>query len=312
MDLTLGSFVLNIFAVIAGILITIYYSEREARFRKEILNLKSTISRLEEREGLLQKHLALFKDYGKKTPVYESNYLDVIMLGPRNAGKTSLCSLWTTPWTRIERIAPTEDWEVHDVAVHEGEPSPRHEPLFDVERTYIPQFRLKIFDYAGEDHMKAEALESLPKKSGAVLVLMFPCTHNRELEATVSPDEMPSIFNLNQKYFSAHFLKRMAHLPQLHRNVKRVFVVFNKIDVLPGSWHRHRLVEGHNMTLNVLGSVFGEDNIEHWFVSTDKNTGIIGLLGAITKLLLETDTLPSDVEKRLGKIGMTKSDRKGT
>src|ERR1044071_8662281 len=85
----------------------------------------------------------------RERPVVNREYLDVIVLGPRNSGKTSLVRLWTQPWN-MEPPTATRFWEVSETTIHEQGPMPRVDPHFGVERQHYSHHRLRIKDYAGE------------------------------------------------------------------------------------------------------------------------------------------------------------------
>jgi GTPase SAR1 family protein len=250
-----------------------------------------------ELEGA-RHQIARFVEYGKLYQVLETKVLDVILLGPRNSGKTSLCEKWHTPWTEVKTVkATTEDFDEHLLSVYEGSPQAKMDELFGIARKFVPHFRLRILDYAGEDHLKEEALARLTAGPASALMLMFTCTTTRKRREAVSKEELRAAVQENAAYFNLQFLEGLEQSPVLRR-VRRVFVVFNKIDVLPPNWTCASLESAHQKVIDALRRVFN-DRIEISFISSEENTHTINLLGSLAKLLLDTDVLPPEVHQKL-------------
>lgn len=283
-------------------LLNLFLGVRKRHLQERLTAEERKCSVLETRYVQGESRLKDLQTYAEKTRVISPRYLDVVLLGPRGSGKTALSRMWRAPFTEIGRVEATvEKFIRHDIAVYEGDEYAGHDDLFNVQRTYLPQYRLNIIDYAGEDDRKWEALQTLRTKSQAVLVLFFPCIRTRDMDAVVSSESLKEVCQKNLEYFSSHFVNQLANLPQLGQNVVRAFAVFSRVDQLPqfGNPNIENVEELHRQSLGQLRTTFGKERLNVWHISARTNANTFNLLGAITKLFFDDLELPPKLREQL-------------
>jgi GTPase SAR1 family protein len=261
-----------------------------------ILTLLLTIStivlsvlsyKLSKQKSALDDKLETARKYIQSLHVIDYVFQDIILLGPRNSGKTSVAELWSKPATDITRIPHTRKWELHERDILEfNEYEKRHDTL-DIIIKYKRRLRIKVHDYPGEDRFRTEAIESLPELKKSVLLLFFDVSVDREELQRVSA---------NNGYYSQVFVNHIRKLRDFEPLISKVIVVFNKADLLPPD-----MLLDVERTKDELKKINAEaiDRIEGQFsgildylvVSAHDNRGLIALLGAAV-----TPTLP--VEER--------------
>lgn len=225
----------------------------------------------------LRERLARLKEYGRDTMVTVPEYLDVIVLGPRDSGKTSLIELWTTPWTEVGEIRPSKEWRIYEFAIFDFAPVRRRDEVFDVERQFQSQLRLRIHDYPGENAYRLEAVRKLGGIKGkAILVLLLKVGYS---EGTVQHA------GVNAEYFSRVFVEEVEqHVKRLHGKVAKCFVVFNKRDLLPPETRPDELLRklkgANGDAVHQIERTFS-GIISYHLISVLTNENLIKLLGAI-------------------------------
>lgn len=279
-------------------LLNLFLGGRKSRLQDKLTAVEKECSVLKTSQREQKSRLTQLVDYAKRTRVIQPRYLDVLLLGPRGSGKTVLSELWRAPFTEIADIEVTQDvWIQHDIAVYEGEEFSGHDHLFDVDRTYLRQYRLRIMDYAGDDRYRREALQALQTKSQTALVLFFPCIHARDMDTIVSSKSLEEACQRNREYFNSHFLNQLATLPRLSDNVARAFVVFSRIDQLPQA-EISKVEQLHEQSLAQLRITFGTESVNIWRISARTNANTFNLLGSITKLFFDGAALPPLLQER--------------
>ena len=263
---------LGICTLVLGVLT--YWLQKEKGALED--NLHSSQTLLQQKESRLEQ----LREYGRKTRLIDYQYFDAVMLGPRGSGKTSISQLWTSPWTQISEIQSSSTWRQFEANLHEFEPETRQDHLFEVERTRMPILRMRVHDYPGENFYRLKAIKDLSHLGRKVVLLfIFQVEFNR---GQVQYDRE------NAAYFSRAFVEEIEqHLPRLSTVVAKVFIVFNKVDVLPEEWSDEEalccLKEANADAIHEIGRVFS-GMLDYRLISARTNKGIVGLLGEIGRM----------------------------
>lgn len=224
-----------------------------------------------------EKTLERFKEFAKNLTMIDEVYIDAIILGPRESGKTSIVQLWTSPWTQIDNMKPSAVWQEYEVNIHEFDEEIRTNLNIQIEQTYRPILTLRVHDYPGENSYRTQAikkLEDLGEK--AVLVFVFHVGFENG-KILYSAD--------NTSYFSAQFADTVFNrLKSISGTVAKAIVVFNKADLLPPDWSDFRAIQelkkANKNAINHIEGLFS-GNLEYHLTSALTNKGLVKLLGSI-------------------------------
>ena len=197
-------------------------AERQ-KLAAEVINLRATSEKYERVKAVLQR-----------SSVVRTFHQPVLLVGPREVGKTSLLKQWHAPWdlsanerTRIERYAdvPVFDFELPDQEPHFADP----EVLTGVHAHLM----LRVHDFPGElgaqamikEKVIAETIElrrTTQKTLGVVLICFFDA-----LEAHQGVSEK------TRDYYNGDLFRELRELVA-HGQVAidRLILVFNKYDLL--------------------------------------------------------------------------------
>lgn len=223
---------------------------------------------------------------------------DIVLLGPRDAGKTSIAELWTQPWFNISEVQPSDDWQTYQASIFDIGSETRKDELFGVDRTYDLVLRVRIHDHPGDDYYQTLALKKLPTLKNPTLLLFF------DLDANEQGIIRSKQIDNNHTYYSKYFAETLEGLTNITRNVSEVIVVFNKVDVLPQSWDKRimisKLCEVNSDAIARIRKIFGV-KVKYWLVSTRDNRGMISLLGEASAAGL-SEQMKASVERRLEKL----------
>jgi hypothetical protein len=204
-------------------------SERD-KARSELRAARAEVGALRKVET---KYTEVKKILGDSSVVKDYDQ-PVLLLGPRNVGKTSLVTQWHAPWnsdtlesTRrlLTSTVPVFDYTQPDAAPHFADA--------DVLTKVHVHLKVKVHDFPGEPHLQHEVAkvarsetkrlrEETRKALGVVLVCMF----DAEEAATGVSSE-------TKRYYNGEFF---SHLRGFVINeaigIERLVVVFNKFDLL--------------------------------------------------------------------------------
>jgi GTPase SAR1 family protein len=287
-----------IVAIVAVIVSIIAVIVSKQQFHKSHKLEKESLE-IERKKYQLEERIKKLEDYAKNTTVIEYKYQDIVILGPRSSGKTSIIQLWNKPWVDILSIKPTSMWQEHEFDVFELEPKERFDELFGVHRTYQKNLRVRIHDYPGEDAYRAEAIRKLPQLENPVILLVF--------DLRVEDKSIDTHYN--SSYYSQAFMDIVGSINTA--NIAKVIVVFNKIDLLPAYSDKKSLISklraDNKEADQRIESLFS--SILDWHaVSAYNNTGIISLLGAAVEVGLPEPTRKQYKKAIRSKFGETFED----
>lgn len=245
---------------------------------------------LERRRAKCERVLLEAKEEVENSFLIRNMTIDVVMLGPRGAGKTSIARLWTAPWTKIGTIAPSSEWESYEADIYEFEEedcsssSDRLGSLLGAKRACLPVLRIRVLDYPGESNYRSEALKKIQRLNEKVVVLFVFKVGFHEGQIQYAHE--------NAEYFSVSFLEDVQDtLGRVTQKIAKVIVVFNKADYLPREWNDQialaRLKKANQQAIHQIERVFSP-HVEYVVVSALTNKGIVDLLGRIGEIAITT------------------------
>lgn len=228
-------------AVLAAILALFITSQRNARLEGQKNDLQkkydSTKSALDvsssELERLRQQHDNI-KEKLRESRVIYSYEQPVLLLGPRNVGKTSLVTQWHAPWdsskfdpttTHRQCAVPVHDFDFPDMRPHFAEPS-----ILTAAHAHL---QLRVHDFPGDVDEQVKIanvarketqrfLDETKKRLGVVLICMFDAE-----EAAIG------IAKETKRYYNAELFANLPDAVQRQAvRIERIVVVFNKFDLL--------------------------------------------------------------------------------
>jgi GTPase SAR1 family protein len=280
---------ITIFMFVAVVYLFLVSTAAKVKQRQVEIKLKEAENKQKEAENKqkeaenkqkeAEKKLVTIRNYAKEIDRTEYIYQDVVLLGSRHCGKTSLAKLWCAPWTNIHSIQSTDSWETSEFDLFQLENQKKHDPRFGVDTGVKKVLRLKIHDYPGEDLFRDKAISDLKNLSNAVILLVF------DLET--KDGNIPENYSKNNSYYSQVFMNLMRNNKHLNESVMKVFVVFNKIDLLSDQWKfdhiTQTLKETNAAAINNIESIFSP-NIDYHAVSAENNKWLISLFGKILEV----------------------------
>lgn len=217
--------------------------------------------------------------------VYSDYFINtnVVILGPRSAGKTSLATAWTAIWEDIATVDPTP---IHFIKYEFTYPNYLEEWFYDTDidmyRSGRWRARAVIWDFIGEERSLNEALKTIETLSDYIIILVMSAEAEK--------------FELNKTYFNTNFLKRTQKaIHNAKASATDCFVVFNKADLIKERAKRSdddlkSLMAEHEGPVTNIKSQFGE--VRFLLTSADTGEGVGSLLRRISELLVNSEGLP--------------------
>jgi hypothetical protein len=232
------------------------------------------------------KTLEKARDYIKRHRVIDYLYQDIVLLGPRNSGKTSVATLWTDPSFNIDESIPSDDWNIYERDILELDEYYKRSEEFGIDIKYERRLRIRVLDYPGEDRFRLQAIKKLPELHNPVLLLFFD-VHADSTGLQVIHD--------NNRYYSQAFMETVKSQANITLSISKVIVVFNKADLLfpmiSLEVAENRLKQINVDAINRIESLFS-GKLSYLVVSALDNRGLIKLLGECG-----SPTLPEEVKK---------------
>jgi GTPase SAR1 family protein len=251
---------------------------------------------LQKQKTSAEQQLERLREYGRGLQFFEYTYIDVVLFGPRESGKTSLVQLWSTPWTNITDMTATREWKQYEVTLHEYEPIQKHHPVFERDQKFVPTLRMRVHDFPGEDEYRVEAVRKIGQiESKAVLLLVFKVWCDDEGIIRHS--------DANGEYYSHIFMDELReHLKSVAGSVSKAIVVFHKADSLPAQWSEEealdRLQAANRQALSSVRHMFS-GKLDYILTSSHTNRGLIDLLGMIGRCGIASESEVIRFDERL-------------
>ncbi|MBI3448015.1 MAG: GTPase domain-containing protein [Acidobacteria bacterium] len=227
----------------------------------------------------------------------EYDYIDVIIMGPRASGKTSIVELWTSPWTQIGKLEPSATWRVYQKNIYESAEFIRHNRDLELDQTIKPTLRLRVHDFPGEDSYRVKALAEL--RSDKKCVLMFV------MKVGIVGDQV-ELYRDNALYFSASLADTLfSQAERATMSVSKAIIVFNKADLLPKTWSDDealvRLRSANRDALYQIERLFS-GKLEYHLTSAATNRGLIQVLGSIGRCAISTEADQARFDDHISKL----------
>lgn len=243
------------------------------------INLEKNMQALEKETHYIRETLKKIREQVRNDPVFEYQYVDVILLGPRQAGKTSIGKRWTSPWTQITKISASTDWQVYESNIYEFQQMRRKDDLFGVSRIHKPILRLRVRDYPGEPDYRSVALRDL-NRLGSKVIVLFIFKVGFENNKILYADD-------NAEYFSRVFVEETEkHLKRISNHIAKAVIVFNKVDILQHETHWsndeifQKLKHANYDAVHQIERIFS-GSLDYHLTSAFNEQGIVSLLGEI-------------------------------
>jgi len=243
--------------------------------------------KIHKRRSEVEVMLDKAKNYIRDLSVIDYIYQDIIMLGPRNSGKTSVAKLWSEPAFDIKDVTLTRKWQTYSRDILELEEYAKEHTEFRINIKYQPRIRIKIHDYPGEDNWRTEAIRKLPDFKKSILLLFF--------DVFADSQGLHQVFE-NNKYYSQLFVDTLRQHKGIGLNISKVIVVFNKADLLPSNMETEQAKEALKQLNNdAIYRIEGQFSgiLDYLVISALDNRGLITLLGAAV-----SPTLPAEIKQR--------------
>lgn len=250
----------------------VHLESENKHLRHELDFSRSELNRLQD----------VLKSYTWSGPPLEC---DVLMLGPKDSGKSSIALKWKKPWTDIRAITPTSSWNEYQLALDDQISTSkivrRHTDL-GLELTHESRLHIRVRDYAGEDHMRFSAIEHLAQ-SARIAIVLFVFRVEYVDGKIVRTEE-------HAQYYSDIFVDAVRHkLAKLNKSLAKVIVVYNGVDELPAEWdndkRQEELAAANEQALSQINRAFAPA-VEQFTTSALTDEGLITLLGRIVTVAI--------------------------
>lgn len=215
--------------------------------------------------------------------VYFEHYVesDMVVLGPRSHGKTSIVTAITKQWMTVLDTRPTPiDFVLSAWDCPEFEDASFHHEEFGVNMTRRTRARLNVYDYAGEDRAIGSALERIGQ-SGRCLVAFV-----------VSAEPAPMI--PSKAYFNVATLRRIrSSITHGHNTPMAALVLFSKQDTMADHLPTDptaipdTLLARHGDELEAIDAIFGETH--KFLVSAETGFGLALAMRAILEHVVDVE-----------------------
>jgi GTPase SAR1 family protein len=254
--------------------------EELAAVRAELDVERNKVAALEKELAAATERLSHFKNSRRIRPIEQP----VLLLGPRNVGKTSLVRLWHSPWNpkppdatahHQHCVVPVIEWDEPDPIIV-GEMRLRSRMAIKLKVHDFPGERNQQKKIASTVHMETEKLrketEKLRKDQPLAPGVVMVCLFNAE-EAHMG------VTKETTQYYNGDLFRELKILYSKGSvEIERVILVFNKIDLLrrhypPGTTHGEILDLCLGKFDTVCAPVFG-------LVHRDKVCEVMTVLGS--------------------------------
>jgi GTP-binding protein EngB required for normal cell division len=228
--------------------------------------------------GDYEKRLRQVTDFLKDVHVYRYISSDIVVVGPVNAGKTSLVRTMTQFWKAHIGTSPTPFFELHDFVFPKHLVEQGAEEVGGLKLEAWVRAKVQIWDFGGDPRLFEEAIKKIKTIKKCTVLLII--------------DAEPEARNRCVEYFAANFVTQMSEaICTKSANVDDVFVIFTKIDLLPSSERSLvALQQRYSDCLHRIRTTFGNPSL--FAVSGRSGEGIPPLIQKISSIFVDDEGLP--------------------
>jgi hypothetical protein len=221
--LPLIGFVATVTSIVVGTLLWQKQGFTEEQSKK-IMMLEREVKKLKDEANGLKKRISTLVDFCATVSTTESKWHNVILIGPRDSGKSSIASLWCKVDKLIVSMSPTPSFDTYDYGGLGNEDEKFFDDEIEVERIKKIKTGVRFFDYAGEDAQIPDAIRKIATSPDCTIIMVF--------------NSDPGFANDNRRYFSRSLVEKINNgfnkSGFQSSSVKTVYIVFNKIDLFAG------------------------------------------------------------------------------
>lgn len=276
----------QLISIVAAV-VTTYLTYLTLRVSREKHDLERQLSALKTQVARSDGRVTQLESWCQTVSTTLDEDITIIVLGPRNSGKTSLVRLWCQPWADIRRESPTESWEDYYRPVLEYQDGTFFDEQISLQRIRKRRLRYHVRDYAGEDRYRSKALDVLAKLEGdAILVLCISAADPVSLNAEAAK---------TANYYSAAFLRECREtIARFGGRLMMVPIVFTKVDVLDANESQsidalqEQLTRVHANTMANVQAIFGGKE-RVYLTSAITNREVLNLLRDLTLKYVSLD-----------------------
>jgi hypothetical protein len=205
-------------------------TKQNGHLKQELDTAKTTVTEMAE----VSRTYEAVRERLRQSSVVRDYLQPVLLLGPRNVGKTSLLRQWHAPWDH-SRIASTKAARASTVPFHDEE-LPDSIPHFADESVLTrlhAHLKLRVHDFPGETSAQRSIIElarqetdglrtTMGQNMGVVLVCMLD-----------SAEAVTGISRESKEYYNGDLFANLRSLVSMHEvDIQRLVIVFNKFDRL--------------------------------------------------------------------------------
>lgn len=235
--------------------------------------------RLRDAESLIDS----FRSFASHTLVMNYSDTDLIFLGPRFHGKTSIVTAMTKQWQQVLDTRPT----LTDFSLTIWETSAFVDQKCTHEVLGIPiikrnQARIMVYDYAGEDQSIGPAMDRLSKSARSIVV--FVMSAEDEFKSSTS------------SYFNTNTLRRMRKaVTELRSSDCSAFILFSKHDLMQAppadpTDVPTTLLDRHSLAIENIAANFGD--VDRFIVSAETGFGVSTALRSMLAHVVDNTGVP--------------------
>lgn len=271
------------------VLVGAYIGLRVVLGNKKIGLIEQQLGVTKRRLDTTNEQLANAKRFISSLSISRPIISNVVVIGPKFAGKTVLVKTWTQFWRSHQGQAPTKDCDLHIYDFPNSRPGREKSAQFpDIEVSTTNYAQIKIWDFAGELHLFEQALQRINSLERCTIILVL------------NADSDQSSILRNREYYSTNFLRRMHKAFSSHRSatIEGAYVIFTKADLLPPELRTaEHLKAAFDTNVHHIEQIFSPDTIYH-VLSAQTGEGLVDFLRDLASRFVDEDGLPHKNESR--------------
>lgn len=285
--ITFGAATIGLITAIISYIVSVSNKKKEDtqkivnEMQKKIDEKQRKIDEMQNKQEKMQNKINIMKNFlgDVHTIYYEET--DVIVLGPRFQGKSSVITALTKQWKSIQNIRSTPFFDIFTWESSEYISKVRRNSDFDIDMEDRIKARLNIYDYGGEDDFIIDALNKISHSNRYIIIFVLSSV----AEATPS-----------SKYFNLTAVQKIRnHLVNSKSTCLSAFLIFNKHDLLDRPSHNpmsfsRQLVSHHQSAIDNIEAIYGKT--KDILVSAENGFGIGNFTRELLALVVDSNGKP--------------------